>query len=70
MKLDAALARLKAAAAAAAKHGPSLAWDAAGLAGLVLISAGAREVYHPLGLIAPGVLLLAGAVLQARGRRS
>lgn len=40
--------------------------DAAGLAGVVLISVGAGLIYLPAGLIAGGALLLAGAVLSAR----
>lgn len=40
--------------------------DAAGLAGAMLVSAGAGLVYLPAGLITAGVMLLGAAWLTAR----
>lgn len=45
---------------------PVLARDAAGLAGAALISCGAGMIYRPAGFIVAGLLLLVGAVLDAR----
>lgn len=45
----------------------ALARDAAGLAGAGLIAYGAWLVYAPAGFIAGGALLIAGALLLARG---
>lgn len=39
--------------------------DAAGLAGVGLVSAGAWQIYAPAGLIVGGLILLGGAVLAA-----
>lgn len=41
--------------------------DIAGLAGIALVSYGAWLVYQPAGFIAGGAILLAGAVVSARG---
>lgn len=41
--------------------------DVAGLSGLVLVSYGAWLVWTPLGFIVGGGLMLAGAVVSARG---
>lgn len=43
--------------------------DVTGLLGLVLLTAGCAWVYPPAGLILPGVLLLALAVLWRDARR-
>jgi hypothetical protein len=40
--------------------------DLCGIGGAALISYGVWQVYHPAGLMMGGVLLLAGAVLNAR----
>jgi hypothetical protein len=47
---------------------PTHARDAAGLVGLCLIAYGAWLVYRPAGFIVGGLLLLAGALLDARAR--
>ncbi len=41
--------------------------DLAGLAGAALLSYGAWLAWHPAGFMLGGALLLAGAVLRARG---
>lgn len=45
---------------------PALAWDAAGVVGVVLLSIGAGMAYRPAGFIVAGALLLAGSILSAR----
>jgi hypothetical protein len=46
---------------------PEIIADLAGLAGAGLLSFGCWSVYEPVGFIAGGVMLLAGAVLFSRG---
>lgn len=41
--------------------------DGPGLAGAALVAVGAWQIYHPAGLIVGGMLLIAGAILRARG---
>ena len=48
---------------------PHVLLNGAGLAGVGLIGYGAWLIYAPAGFIAWGVLLLAGAILAARGLR-
>lgn len=43
-------------------------WDALALAGLALTTAGAALAWPPLGLLVPGVALMAAAWLGARGK--
>ncbi|MEA3042984.1 MAG: hypothetical protein QOH47_822 [Sphingomonadales bacterium] len=43
--------------------------DAAGLAGAGLVAYGAWLVYAPAGFVVAGLLLLAGALLHARGAK-
>ena len=49
-----------------AKAAPAVVRDCAGIAGVGMIAIGAGQIYAPAGLIAGGLLLLAGAVLSAR----
>ncbi len=41
--------------------------DVAGIAGVACVSYGAWSIYHPAGFLVGGALLIAGAVLGARG---
>jgi hypothetical protein len=41
--------------------------DALGIVGVGCVSYGAWAIYHPLGFLTGGLLLIAGAVLGARG---
>jgi len=46
---------------------PDLLRDMAVLGGAGLVAYGAHEIYAPLGFISGGALLIAGAILEARG---
>jgi hypothetical protein len=53
----------------AKKMAPDVGRNAIGLCGLGLISYGAALIYHPLGYIVPGILLVALAALMPKAKR-
>lgn len=60
---------LKALAAALRQTTPSYVRDLVGIAGVGLVVQGAYDIYRPAGLVVAGVLMIATALLWARGAR-